>query len=141
MEFKQEETDERTTIVTVRHLGQDFVGVSRLHPDDKKYYSAIVGGTIAEARATVKALKYELAIMKEKYKIQANFVKACEQYKNFDSSSATARVMYRQLNRLRKDINETKADIDEINEIIKNDINRRTKFLASIEERAKKDNE
>ena len=126
----------RKNIVFLEHMGEEFIGEARLHPDDKDYYSAIVGGTIAEARATIKALKYELKVKKDLYKTQKNFVKACEQYKNFDKTSSTARAIYRQLNRLRKQIREIQTDIQEITDIIAAGIKKREKFI----QRTKKEN-
>ena len=105
-----------TTRVVVEHLGKEFEGFAYLHPDDMDRASEYVGGDIAETRATIKALKYERKLLKEKCEECRKFVKACNGYKNFDKDSPTAKVVFRQLNRRIKEVNDL---TDEINELYK----------------------
>ena len=94
----------------VYHNGKEYMGVARLHPDDKP--SKFAGCAIAETRAEIKALKDELKQEKAKCEEIRKFVKACRQYKDWDDNSKTAKLMYRQLSRRIKNVNRI---IDEIN--------------------------
>ena len=122
------------TDVLVKHLGRTFVGTAKLHPDDQANQSELVGGSIAETRARIKALQYERKLLKEKYKECQNFVKACECYKNFDKDSQAAKVMYRQLNRKKRNIEKLTEEIDLLKKGIHEGISERVKILARLEE-------
>lgn len=91
--------DGAKTVVFMEHLGRTFKGVSVCCEEDLKHYSKIRGGRIAEEKATIKALKYERKIEKEKCEEIRKFIKACQGYKNWENDSFTAKVIYRQLNR------------------------------------------
>ena len=122
------------TDALVKHLGRTFVGSAKLHPDDQNTRSELVGGSIAETRAIIKALQYERKLLKEKYKEYQNFVKACECYKNFDKDSQTAKVMYRQLNRRKRNIEKLTEKIDLLKEGIHEGLRERVRVLAKLEE-------
>lgn len=92
--------------VKVRHKKIDYFGVARLHPEDFEKASKYTGCRYAELRAEIKALKSEYKKEKEACEECRKFVKACSQYKNFDAESPTAKVMYRQLNRRIKRVND-----------------------------------
>ena len=100
-----------TIYVTMQHLGVKFIDMARCHPDDMENYSEYAGGELAELRATVKALKYERKIAKKKSDEALDFVKSCEGYAKFDPESNTAKVMYRQLNRRIKRVNDLTDEI------------------------------
>jgi hypothetical protein len=118
MKFINSSYDPETGLSTVvmQHLGIKFFGSARLHPDDKESASKYGGCIIAELRATISALKYERTIAKQKADEAIDFMKACEGYANFDKDSPTAKVMYRQVNRRIKRVNDI---TDEINNLIK----------------------
>lgn len=98
--------------VKVKHLGEVFTGLAFCHPDDIDKASEFAGCAYAEARAQIKALKYERKIMLQDAESCRKFIKACECYKNWDKESATAKAAYRQLNRKIKKVNDI---TDEIN--------------------------
>lgn len=102
--------------VIMQHLGKKFVGEARLHPDDKENASQYAGCEYAEIRATIKALKYERNLAKIKTDEALDFVKACENYAHFDKDSESAKLMYRQLNKRIKKVNDL---TDQINELLK----------------------
>ena len=106
-------------IVTMQHLGKKFVGIANAHPDDAENASEYAGCALAELRATVRALKYERKIAKNKSDEALDFVKACEGYAKFDPESDTAKVMYRQLNRRIKRVNDLTDQINDLLEKIK----------------------
>jgi hypothetical protein len=103
--------------VIIEHMGKQFSGIASLHPDDKDKASKYAGCSYAETRAEIKALKYERKIAKEKAEEFRKIVKACEQYKNWDKNSPSAKIIYRQLNLKIRKVNEL---TDIINQKMKN---------------------
>jgi len=99
--------------VVMEHLGVNFIGTARLHPDDAHKASEYAGCAYAETRATIAALKYERNKLKEEAEMCRKFIKACECYKGWDPESPSARAAYRQLNRRIKKVNDI---TDEIND-------------------------
>lgn len=118
MKFISGSYDYNTGISTVviQHLGIKFTGRAYLHPDDKENVSSFAGCRYAETRAMIKALKYERMIAKNKADMAIDLLKSCQCYKNFNAEDATAKVLYRQINRRVKRVNEL---TDEINNLIK----------------------
>jgi hypothetical protein len=84
-------------MATVRHLGQYFTGQSYRHPEEE-YPSNYAGCQYAEIRATIKALKYERELAKHKADIAKEFVRKCEDRKEFQEEDSTTRAMYKELN-------------------------------------------
>ena len=103
------------SVVIMQHLGEKFEGTAKVHPDDEKG-SSYFGCQLAEIRATIKALKYERKLAKQKSDEALDFVKACQCYKIFNKDDNTAKLMYRQLNRRIKKVNDL---TDKINELLK----------------------
>ena len=138
MKFKGLDKLDNSTYVYISHKGYDFVGRSRCHPDDVENFSDIVGGTYAEMRATIKALKFNRKLAKQEYKVCENFVKACLGYKNFDKESPTARAIFRQLNRKKKSIQAITNEINSIEKELQDDIVRRDKILTNLKNKKDK---
>ena len=97
----------------VYHLGEYFEGYSQLLKEDKEKASKFAGCRFAELKAEIKALKYELKIEKAKCEECRKFVKTFSTYKNFEKDSATAKCVFKQLNKRIKKVNEL---IDKIND-------------------------
>lgn len=131
------------SFVIMQHLGEKFYGFANLHPDDKENASEYAGCGLAELRATVKALKYERKLAKNKSDEALDFVKACEGYAKFDPESETAKVIYRQLNRRIKRVNDLTDQINDLLEQIKVYAHRRQVLINAIKRKkkmTKKDN-
>lgn len=127
--------------VIMQHMGRAFEGEARLHPDDIDKKSEIVGGRYAETRATIAALKYEHKLAKQSCEECRKFVRACEQYKNFDKESPTAKAMYRQLNRRIKKVNKIASEINFLYMAMGKDIWKRDIILKSLEQKSKEVNQ
>ena len=112
-------------------------GSARLHPDDYDNASEIIGCQYAEARAIANTLMIKLRNLKAKYKDFQEFVQSCEQYKNFDPESPTAKVMYRQLNRRRIEIEKLEKDIEFYKTMPERSEKKREMFRKRVEERKK----
>ena len=102
---------------TVKYKNNFYTGISKLHPEDEDagLASKYTGCRYAEMRAEIKALKDEYKRERAICEECRKFVKACTQYKNFDTESPTAKAMFRQLNCRIKKVN---ALADKINEKI-----------------------
>ncbi len=118
--------------VIMQHLGKKFVGKAVAHPDDKENASEFAGCEYAEIRAKIMALKHERKIAKNKSDEALDFVKACECYANFDKDSATAKVMYRQLNQRIKRVNDITDEINELLMTLDRKIHQRTIVTGAI---------
>ena len=135
MKFIDSWTNEacKVSTVEIEHMGKPFTDYAYCHPDDE--WSEFTGCRIAETRATIQALKYERTIKIKKCEECRKFVKAVEQYKNFDKTSSTAKAMYRQLNRRIKEVNDLTDLINNIELNLKASIRFKNKL------KTKKDNE
>lgn len=120
------------TTVIIQHMGEKFVGIAKLHPDDKNRSSVLVGGRYAEMRATIKALKYEKRILKQEYNIIKNFYTNCTQCKGYQIDSNMDKIFRKQLYKRQKRINEIIEDIALIQLALEKDILDRDKILAKI---------
>ena len=106
-----EGTGKSTSVV--KHKKRKYYGYAWLHPEDKEIASKYTGCRYAEMRAEIKALKDEYKKEKKACEECRKFVKACSQYKNFDKESLTAKVMFRQLNRRIKQVNNLADQINQ----------------------------
>lgn len=130
------------SFVEMQHLGIKFPGFANVHPDDKENASEYAGCALAELRATLAALKYERRLAKKKSDEAIDFMKSCEGYAKFDKNSDTAKVMYRQVNRRIKRVNDLTDQINDLLEEIKMFGQKRQIILNAIKrnkEMSKKD--
>lgn len=139
MKFISSEYDSKwgESCVIMQHLGKKFYGFANLHPDDKENASEYAGCGLAELRATVKALKYERKLAKNKSDEALDFVKACEGYAKFDPESETAKAIYRQLERRIKRVNDLTDQINDLLEQIKVYAHRRQILINAIDRKKK----
>ena len=101
------------SISVIKHKKKKYYGYAWVHPEDKEKASKYTGCRYAEIRAKIKALKAEYRKEKAACEECRKFVKACSQYKNFDKESPTAKVMFRQLNRRIKQVNNLADQINQ----------------------------
>jgi len=105
MKFKDSLTCEqdRLSEVVIEHRGENFYGYAKCHPDDE--WSEFAGCRLAELRAQIKALKSDYQEAKARYEECRKFVNAIKTYKNFNAEDASAKAMFRQLNRRAREVN------------------------------------
>jgi hypothetical protein len=134
MKFISSSFDPETghSVVVMQHLGKKFSGEASVHPDEKENMSEYAGCHIAEARATIKALKYERDIAKKDAEAARYFVKTCEDYNKFNKEDDTAKCMYRQLNRRIKKVNDLADNINFLYKDIYFTIKAREKTLKTL---------
>lgn len=127
--------------VVMQHLGKKFVGIAKTHPEDMEMASELTGGTLAEIRATIKALKYERKLAKEKSDAALDFVKSVTCYSKFNSEDASAKSMYRQLNQRIKKVNDLADEINELYDTLDTLLALRKKYINKLKaQESKEDN-
>ena len=129
------EEDDNSTIVVLEHKGECFYGESMVAPEDKEYFSKLFGGRLAEARATREAVKYELAEARKELHTLDNLLKACSLTKKFDSTSPSAKVLYRQYNVKKKQVAALKDRSATMKKIINDMIDQRDKYIKKMEDK------
>lgn len=111
-------SENNAAMVWVQHLGHIFSGTAHAHPEEE-YPSEFVGCEVAERRAVISALTYERKLAKEDLKKYQDFVKACECYKNWNKEDPSAKIVYRQLNRRIKQVNDLTEEIKNCEDLLK----------------------
>lgn len=142
MKFISSDYDENTGISTVvmQHMGKKFVEQAFFHPEDENP-SRYAGCRFAEIRAIIKALKYERAIAKNKADMALDFVKSLECYAGFDKRTPEARLMYRQLNKRIKRVNDLTDRINAAMQDLDISIRQRSIVTKALErKKTKEDN-
>ena len=120
-----------------------FTGSARCHPDDEDMKNHLSGQTIAEARASIKYLKHirdnelrpQLKILKQLYY-------SMNRSKHFDRKSYEAKMLFRQINRITKDIENINHDINTLKIMINTYIDQKDEEYKKIRaHRAAKNNQ
>lgn len=128
------------SVVIIQHLGKKFTGTAKIHPDEYDKRSEYAGCAYADMRATIEAIKYEKELVKTEIANIEKYLKACECYKDFDKESPTAKVLYRQLNKKKKNFKYLKNWMVLIKKHLKETIIKREKFLEKLNELRKSKN-
>lgn len=123
--------DTGVSVVSVEHMGVVFYGIAKLHPEDQAYASTYTGCNFAEMRATIKALKYEKQYRVYHLKEWEKFLHGCLDSKKFDKESDTAKVVFRQYNRQKKQITDIDKEIKDIQNQLDELIKAKNKLIES----------
>ena len=140
LKFADYDKETKISTVQIKHMGKVFTAYSKLIEEDLPHESKFTGCRFAEKKAIIKALKYEYKIKKEKCKECENFIKTLEQYKLFDPSEKSAKIMYRQLNRRIKEVNKLADKITSLEFSLKTDILGQTMFINKLNKKSKEVN-
>ena len=128
--------------VVMQHLGKKFKGIAKLNPAESEG-SSYAGCYYAELRAKIKALKYERTLAKQKSDMALDFIHACQCYSKFNAEDPSTKVLYRQLNRRIKKVNDLTDQINELYKELDMKIHQRPVVLRALErkkEMSKEDN-
>ena len=123
----------------IRYKGFEFVGEAQCHPDDMDFESERTGLCIAEARATIKLMKF-----KRDYEIKPALRAIQHLYTNmqtstkYDKKSYEAKMVYSQLKTLQKELDALNSDINEEKKYLKEYIDKKDTFHNRL--RAKNNN-
>ena len=137
--FKSAEYSNGSSRVVVQYKGKNFYGVALLHPDDKEFGSEIMGCSIAEARAVISAINYELTHQRQALKACEAFVCGCTDTQRFDPESPSAKTVFRQLSVRRKYIKELEAEKADIQDQIKFIIKQKQAYIDRKRKEVKED--
>lgn len=129
------------SLASVEHLGRVFSATSQLLEEDFDKVSKFTGCRFAEMKAEIRALKYERNLEKQKCEEIRKFVKACCQCKNWDKNSPTAKVVYRQLNKRIKRVNQLADQINMLQQELLIAIRRQDLVTAALQRKKEKDAE
>ena len=137
MKFISSSYDKNSHLSTVvmQHLGEKFTGTAHAAEKDQEKASEYAGCYYAELKATIKALKYERKIAKEKADQAIDFVKSVECYTKFNKEDASAKAMYRQLNQRIKRVNDLADEINKLYKSLDYAIHHRDVLLKTFERR------
>ena len=124
--------------VVMQHLGKKFIGTAHAAEADQEKASEYAGCYYAELKATIKALKYERQLAKQKADMALDFVKSVEGYTKFDKEDPSSKAMYRQLNQRIKKVNDLADLINDIYRTLDYSIHHRDVLLKTIEKKKSK---
>lgn len=91
--------------------GRTFVGEAHCHPDDADFQSLITGSTLAELRASTKALISYKNDLRVKIEALQQYLYSINQSKQFNPSSYEVVMLMRQIKMLKLDLEEIKEEI------------------------------
>lgn len=135
--------DEKTgkSYITIKYKNKFYTGFAKLHPDDADKASRFAGCRFAEERACIKALKDELKQKRHDCDECRKFVRAIKNYNAFDSESATAKVILRQLNCRIKEVNKLIDEINQRESDLQAHIQRQDLIVNALQRKLNKDKE
>ena len=113
--------------------GNTFIGKAKCHPHDQEFESEKVGYVIASQRAIIKALKFEINNhLKPTLKVFNSLLDSMKQSKHFNKKSYETKRIFRTINNLELEIQTFKEMISKIEEELKQFLEEKDKFRASI---------
>lgn len=117
-----------TAACTLFYKDYEFTGVANCHPDDQDMMSRLTGQIIAEYRATIKYLTFIKDFELRPQLQSLNHVFHCmKNSKYFDKKSYEARMLFRHINLLQKDIDTINEEIAITKQNLKEYIERKNK--------------
>ena len=97
---------------TIVYKGKEITGISQCHPDDGDMKNEFTGLAIAEYRALIKLGKFIRANeLRPQLKILNHLYATMSQRKDFDKKEPNAKLVWRQIKMLEKEISETSRTI------------------------------
>lgn len=128
--------DTGISIVRIQTPSGTFKGKARLHPEDKNYASQIAGCQYAEIRATIKYLKHIASEKRAAAEALRKLFNKINQTKlaTYTTKKWTKEAYLKEYN----DYQACKKQIQYLQKFLKEDIQDRTKAIALLKERTKK---
>lgn len=122
----------RTSKVTIKMNGKEYTAKSVCALEDN--FSKFTGCRFAEIKARIKGMKDLYRKEKRNCEECRKFVNAVSQYAGFDPKSPEARMMFRQLNRRIKRVNDIATQINLEKFILKVGIQKQTRLNNKIKQ-------
>ena len=128
---------------TIHDHDNQFTGKAVCHPDDEDMKNRLAGQNIAEGRASIKYLQhYRDNELRPQLKILKQLYYSMNRSKQFNRKSYEARMLFRQISRITKEIEEVNADIKTLKIMISAYIDQKDAEYKKIRShRAAKDNQ
>lgn len=117
--FVDSNYDNNISEVILKTRNKEYRGYAKMADEDEPHESCIRGCRIAECRAAIKAFKDDLRIIKIEYNAINEIVQNCLQTKAFDPESPSAKVLFRQLNVVKKKKEWGEKVVEQLEAIIK----------------------
>lgn len=117
--FVDSNYDNNISEVILKTRNKEYRGYAKMADEDVPHESCIRGCRIAECRAAIKAFKDDLRIIKIEYNAINEVVQNCLQTKAFDPESPSAKVLFRQLNVVKKKKEWGEKVVEQLEAIIK----------------------
>lgn len=135
MKFISSSYDPETKVSTVimQHFGKKFIGTAKMSAEDPTPASEFTGCRYAELKATIKGLKYERKIAKEKADAALDFIKSCSCYKDFNKEDPAIAPLYKQLNKRIQRVNDITDEINSLMDYYDYEKTRRKVFYEKID--------
>lgn len=120
---------------------KQFVGTAKCHPDDKDMMNANTGYEIATRRASIQVYRYHRDTLKSQLQVLNQLYYAMSTSKHFNPKSYENRMLQKQINLIKTDLNTIKEMIVETQNSLKEYIKLKDDFYVAIRKnRAKKSN-
>lgn len=140
MKFIDAQYNDGCSIVTVKHNGKAYYGISLLHPDDKKdgKENEFTGCRIAETRAMISAYREERDNLINDRKIILDFLKQCTQYKNWNEEEGNCKFIAKQLEYLDRDILQLDLTIKDLKKGLEYTLNKHDALIERMKKKKDK---
>lgn len=117
--------DKETGVFTcdIYYRGLKFTGMAHCAPEDREHMNERTGGTLAEARATRKVLKYYRSVLLDQRDILKHLFTNIESSHYYDPHHYESRMIRSQGRAIEREIQETDEAINILDKSIKDFIN------------------
>ena len=127
---------------TLYYSDQEFIGMAICHPDDRDMQSKLTGQNIAEFRALIQAWRYKRDCeLRPQLRALNQLYYSMNRSKYFDPTSYETKMLYRQINNIKNELEAVKIEIKVLTDDLKNYINIKEIYHNTVRERREaKDN-
>ena len=131
-----DETTKEAKCIITSSIGE-IVGIAKCHPDDYDFGNELTGCHIATQRALIKALKLQKIDLKSQLFALNQLYYSMKHSQKFNEKSYENKMLQRQINLIKNDLNAINQKIAEEQDNLKNYINEKDKFYVQIREMRK----
>lgn len=117
----------------IKYKDLEFYGAAYCHPDDEDVKSSLTGQTIAEHRALIDYLRYVRDFeLQPQLKALYQLYYSMKHSKHYNKKSYEAKMLYRQINLLEKDLKSVKEAIADQKTELRNYLNKKESAHETI---------
>lgn len=127
------EYKDKKSICTIKYKGLEFIGEAFCHPEDKDFESQRVGLCIAEARATIKAMRFQRDFeLMPQLKILTHLYHNIFSGKDFNPHLRENKMIRSQIKAIENELNIINNEIAEEKKYLKEYINSKDAFYKRL---------